>query len=130
VTPDELAAIKARAGSPLLLIAHAREDVPALLAEVERLRGIDAEWRRIMARPHPEDACWGAHQMRSQDACMGCERDEARADLARVRAVLDDPATVEAVAEAMVRDLTCEDSCAEEHAAAAVRAIAEVGGAS
>jgi hypothetical protein len=104
MTPEEFYAISARfdaawkaqrwavpAGTTYLDAAMAdfinatREDVPALLAEVERLRGIDAEWRRIMARPHPEDGCWGAHQMRSQDACMGCERDAARAEVERLR---------------------------------------------
>lgn len=60
-----------------VFIAHAREDVPALLAEVDRLRSaIKAraeEWRESTATGHP--GCdW------DQD-CVGCAADEVLRDL-------------------------------------------------
>lgn len=79
-----------------LIIDKVLAAVPDLIDRLTAAEKEAAEWRRIMARPHPGDACWGAHQMREQDACMGCERDAARTGLARFRAALTDPAAVAA----------------------------------
>ncbi len=74
---------------PTPVVAVRTTELRALIDRLTAAEKEAAEWRRIMARPHPGDACWGAHQQRSQDSCLGCERDAAlaRAEAAEAEAV-------------------------------------------
>jgi hypothetical protein len=110
----------------IAFICSAREDVPALLAEVERLNS----WGDMMigqfdaALVERDEARYDLANAREAGAAYKRQRDEARAENARLRAQV---AAVEALCderEAKVGPLAVVD-------AAAIRnAIAEAGGAS
>ena len=77
---------------PSMICPQAHDDRALLLAEVERLQKRDAEWTQVaqtwLASPEAERRLDGYRELAARVEGLTCERDEARAEVERLREVI------------------------------------------